>query len=287
MNFKAPATLPLLEILQLANPASSKNTLRSWVEKGRIEVDGKVIKKSTFQVLKDQEIHLRNRVRFAENGIEVIYEDEHLVVINKPAGLLSVATVFDKHFTAHSILKRRYYSQRVFPVQRLDRETSGVMVFAYTEKSNFFLKNLFSRHEIDRKYLAIVEGVLEEKKGTWKSYLTEDQTYTVRNAEREGEGRLSITHYEVIFETSNLSCLCLKLETGRKNQIRVHCQQAGHPIVGDKKYGAAGESSGRMCLHAYQLGFCHPISLKFMSFHSPIPQAFYQRLPQLKTVSLF
>lgn len=264
----------LLEALTLLFPDSSKTTLRSWIEKGRIFVNDQVARNAKQPILEGEKITLGKKKEFIEGDIELLYEDEHLVVIHKPEGLLSVATDFQKWMTAHSILKRRFHTGRVYPVHRLDRETSGVMLFAYTERARDVLKENFLHHTIEREYFAVVEGTIEGEKGTWQSFLLEDSLYNVRSATRPEEGQLAITHYEVLKRKRSTTALRLILETGRKNQIRVHSKEAGHPVVGDKKYGATADLTGRLCLHAHKLGFVHPISGKSLVFTSPLPASF-------------
>ncbi len=269
------ATEPtLLEALGKLFPDSSKTTLRSWIEQGRICVNGQVCRNGRRAIQEGETVTLGKKTQFIEGGIEVLYEDEHLVVINKPEGLLSVATDFQKWTTAHAILKRRFHTGRVYPVHRLDRETSGVMLFAYSEKARDLLKESFLHHTIEREYFAIVEGTIEGDKGTWQSFLLEDSLQNVRSVARPEEGQLAITHYEVLKRKRSTTALRLILETGRKNQIRVHSKEAGHPVVGDKKYGATADLTGRLCLHARKLGFDHPILNKKLTFTSPLPSCF-------------
>ncbi len=264
MKFVIDKEQTLLEALITMNPDSSKNTLRGWVEKGRALVNGRPLLRCNDLVLKGDKLSLGNRVSFINDEIKVIYEDKHLIVIDKPEGLLSVSTDYSDDSNVHRILKNRF-NKKVFPVHRLDRETSGVMVFAYSELAKEHLKKLFYHHEITREYIAIVEGHLQKKKGTWESHLKEDPTYRVKS---DPLGKLAITHYEVISESRHLTTLRVTLETGRKNQIRVHCSEAGNPIVGDKKYGSTRNSLGRMGLHAQKLGFVHPETGKKMLFES-------------------
>lgn len=275
MQLIASDNTSLLEILAIIAPDSSKNTLRSWLEKGRVLVDGRVAKKGAQAILKGQTVSVGQRITFAPHEVKILYEDDHLVVVNKPEGLLSVSTDFDRKVNVHSILKRRFYSQQVYPVHRLDREVSGVMVFAYSEKAKEGLKKLFHIHDIQREYIAIVEGTFTEPKGTWESFLKEDAAYFVRSTSSPDLGKRSVTHYEVITSNAKFSLLRLTLETGRKNQIRVHCKEAGHPIVGDIKYGATTTHAGRLCLHARRLQFVHPVLEKPFHFESPLPEVFY------------
>jgi 23S rRNA pseudouridine1911/1915/1917 synthase len=275
MKMKAPQDTTLLEVLQLLSPESSKNTLRSWVEKGRVIVEGRALKKGSTPIKKGQLVTVGKRTSFVRHDVEILHEDEHIVVINKPEGLLSVSTDFEENLTAHGVLKRRFHSKRVYPVHRLDRETSGVMVFAYTEHARAHLKKLFQAHDIQREYVALVEGVLEKPSGTWRGFLKEDASFFVKPTLNADEGQIAITHYHVVKKRANTTFLRLKLETGRKNQIRVHCQIAGHPVVGDQKYGAQTNPFSRLCLHAQKLAFTHPQTGKLMKFEVPLPEMFF------------
>ncbi len=210
------------------------------------------------------------RAKVIFDDLKILYEDRDLVVIDKPAGLLSVATDFELGRSAHSILKRRFHRPHITPVHRLDRETSGLLVFAHSDAARLGLKAQFEEHSIKREYRAIVYGILPEKKGTFESYLSEDARYFVRSGDPD-RGKLAITHYEVIEQRKEQSVLRVFLETGRKNQIRVHLSEAGFPIVGDKKYGNEDDQAPRLYLHALELGFIHPVTQKELHFHSPSP----------------
>lgn len=271
---------PLLEALKECFPDSSNNTLRSWIDDRRIMV-GRKPGFSTKQIVQPgQKIELGKKKHFMEEGIEVIYEDDQLVALYKPSGILSVATDYDVTNNVHSFLKKRFHNRRVYPVHRLDREASGVMVFAYTDAAQYHLKKQFEDHSISRQYIAVVEGELELSQGTWQSYLYEDGAYYVRSVSDPNLGELATTHYKVIKRKSGTSTLLVTLETGKKNQIRVHCKEAGHPILGDKKYGSALEQAGRIALHAYKLGIQHPTLEKPMMFERTAPEAFLKYLPK-------
>lgn len=265
----------LLDLLTKLYPDSSKSTLRSWIGEGRVFIDGKQVKSAKFLIKKGQELTLGQKIRKIENQIPVLYSDNEIIVIDKPVGLLSVSTAFEKEETAHAILKRKYYPRPVYVVHRLDQETSGAMVFALSERSLNALKILFEKHDLERRYIAIVEGKLSQDKGTWQTYLYEDPNYFVRVVSNPSQGELAITHFEVKASNKLYSWLELTLETGKKNQIRVHCQHAGNPVVGDRKYGAESNPMRRLGLHAYCLAFSHPITKKKMRFLSPIPEIFY------------
>jgi tRNA pseudouridine32 synthase/23S rRNA pseudouridine746 synthase/23S rRNA pseudouridine1911/1915/1917 synthase len=269
---------PLLDILALLAPESSKNTHRSWVKEGRILIDSSPAQQTGTLVLKGQIVELTQRKRTIKPGIHVLYEDRDLVIVNKPAGLLSVATAFEKETTLHELLKAHYRSRKVCVVHRLDQETSGVMVFALNQPACERLKDIFEAHAIKRAYTAIVEGELPGS-GTWESFQYEDKRYRVHETEDRNRGKLAITHYRSDAVSRRYSWLTLHLETGRKNQIRVHCASAGHPVVGDKKYGAKSNPVKRLCLHAHLLAFQHPFSRKHLDFHVPEPEEFYRLMP--------
>ena len=255
----------LLDLLKLQFPESSTTTLRSWIEQGRVQVGGKILRRANHSVKKDELITLHKKVQFLPAEMRLLYEDNDLIVIDKPEGLLSVGLDYGAAINAHTLLKKRAEG-RVFPVHRLDRDTSGVMVFAYTEKARNSLKRQFEEHSIEREYLALLEGKLPELKGTWESFLQEDRNYKMHSG---AVGKKSVTHFEVIEHRKWHTLVRFRLETGRKNQIRVHAQDAGHPIAGDKKYGAKTNPLKRLCLHAHKLGFIHPKTGKLMRFESP------------------
>lgn len=278
MKYIANNDQSLLDTLMLLSPGSSKTTLRSWLKEGRVQVDGKIEQKGELGIKTGQVVELGHRKKFTEQGIQILYQDVHLVIVDKPPGVLSVSTAFEKGKTLHAYLKEHFRPKRVYVVHRLDQDASGVMVFAFTEEARDRLKNLFEKHDLTREYTAIVEGRMPLGEGTWESILYEDTNYHVHETENEEEGQLAITHYKVLKSTSHkrYSWLNLTLETGRKNQIRVHCEQAGYPIVGDFKYTASTNPIKRLCLHAHLLAFVHPITKKSMRFISSIPEKFKQ-----------
>lgn len=271
-----PATL--LETLEILSPGSSKSTLRSWLKEGRVNVDGKTVTNGTLSLKEGEVIVIGSRKRMIGGGIQILFEDSHLVVIEKPNGLLSVATAFEKGETAHALLKAHYRPRKVFVVHRLDQETSGVMLFALSEEAFIKFKKLFEKHQLERSYTAIVEGKMESSNGSWQSYLIEDDNYVVHITKDSERGQLATTHYQVKQSSSRYTWIEATLETGKKNQIRAHCQAAGHSIAGDKKYGATTNPIKRLCLHAHLLAFEHPITHKKMRFESEPPQEFLKFL---------
>lgn len=277
-------TISLQEILKEHFPKSSKTTLRSWIHAGRILVDGRYATDLSAELQKEQLITIRDKFVFLEEGIKVLYEDDALIVIEKPEGMLSVATDFETKNTLQNILKLRLRRKNVFAVHRLDRETSGVMMFACNESTKKSLKIQFEERNIQKNYYALIEGTLVTQKGCWQSYLQEDDKYFVRSTSME-KGKLAITEFNQIWTNKQFSLLHLKLLTGKKNQLRVHCSEAGHPIVGDKKYRAKSNPLRRMALHAYSLSFFHPVKQKKMTFVAPLPNSFY-KIVQTKNICL-
>lgn len=282
MKYTAQYEIAILDALAQLSPKSSKNTLRSWIKEGRVQIEGKTIHQSSMIVLTNQTVTLGQRKKNIQSGLPILYEDSDLVIVNKPSGLLSVATHFEKEETLFSLLKAHYHPRKVFVVHRLDQDTSGVMVFALNPKALEGLKDLFKKHAIEREYTALVEGQITSSSGTWRSFQYEDSQYHVHETKDEAIGKLAVTHYQTLAATRRASWLKLQLKTGRKNQIRVHCASAGFPIVGDKKYGAQSNPLKRLCLHAHLLVFQHPISKKQLRFEAPVPEEFYRLIPSQK-----
>lgn len=274
METVAESNDQLLNIIAKMAPDSSKTNLRSWIKEGRVSVDDVLIKRADYLVGRGQKVVVGNKIHLVERKLRIIYEDSHLVAIEKPEGLLSVATDFEKEETAHFLLKKHFHPRKIHVVHRLDQETSGVMLFALSEAGYKGLKHLFEVHDIERSYCAIVEGQITPSQGTWQSYVYEDGNYVVHSSQNPEKGSLAITHYRVASVHAHYSRLILHLETGRKNQIRVHCQDSGHPVIGDKKYGSGVNPIKRLCLHASSLAFDHPVTGKRLEFISPIPEAF-------------
>lgn len=216
--------------------------------------------------------------RFLPIGLAVLYEDKDILVVDKPAGLLTVATEREKSRTAHSILTDYFRTgcgrsrKRIFVVHRLDRDTSGVLIFAKSEEAKFRLQDRWKQTE--KKYLAVVYGKCEKSSGTITTYLAEDKAYKVYSTSDSTKGKFAQTAYTVLRVIKGLSLLELALLTGRKNQIRVHLAGIGHPIVGDAKYGKADEPPSRMALHSRSISFKHPFSNKQLTFESKVPEFF-------------
>jgi tRNA pseudouridine32 synthase/23S rRNA pseudouridine746 synthase/23S rRNA pseudouridine1911/1915/1917 synthase len=216
--------------------------------------------------------------KFLPRGLDILYEDKDILVIDKPAGLLTVGTDNDKTRTAYYILtdyvrkgspKSR---NRIFIVHRLDQFTSGVLVFAKTEEAKFRLQSQWK--DTEKKYIAVVYGQLAKKEDCLSSYLAENRAYVVYSTTDATKGKLAHTAYKVLKENRQFSLLEINLLTGRKNQIRVHLADKGHPVVGDRKYGNPKDSFRRLALHSKSLSFKHPASSEQMTFETKTPTYF-------------
>ncbi|MGH7914078.1 MAG: RluA family pseudouridine synthase [Candidatus Binataceae bacterium] len=207
------------------------------------------------------------------HGLRIVYMDDAVIVVEKPAGLLSMGSEREKEKTAYRMLNAHLKSlmrtsqQQVFIVHRLDRETSGLMMFARNESAQGALQRNWKG--VSKRYLAVVEGVPGDVQGTLKDRLIESKSLMVRRVEEGGD--LAITHYRVLRAKGDKSLLELTLETGRRNQIRVQLAALGHPVVGDRKYGAKTDPARRLALHSFELKFRHPVSGAPMEFHSALP----------------
>ena len=211
-------------------------------------------------------------------SLRIVYQDEHLIVVDKFHGLLSIATEGEKQATAYSILssfvKQQNITNKIFVVHRLDRDTSGLMMFAKSEEVQALLQSSWKESIVERTYMAVVEGQVEEPEGTIQSYIYESKALMMHTTKDKEKGDLAITHYRLIKSKPAYSLVEIKLDTGRKNQIRLHMQEIGHSIVGDKKYGATGNPIARLALHASVLAFIHPVTREKMRFESPLPTKF-------------
>jgi 23S rRNA pseudouridine1911/1915/1917 synthase len=206
-----------------------------------------------------------------------LHEDNDLIVIEKEPGLLSIASEDEKHLTAYRQLtdyvRNVNPKNRIFVVHRLDRDTSGVMVFAKNKEAQQTLQNSWQESVRERAYIALVEGAVK-KDGTVTSWLTENKMFMVYSSPKPNDGKKAITHYKVLQSNRNFSLLQVNLDTGRKNQIRVHMSDIGHPVVGDKKYGSRNNAIGRLGLHANAIELKHPTTGESMRFESKTPASF-------------
>lgn len=275
-----PTGQTLLEILQLRFPDSSKTTIRKMLQNDRVRVNGAPERDAKRPIASGDHVEIAAKSERLDPRVHILFEDADLIVIDKAAGLLSVATPEVKYETAESFLNSYLGSQpgeaRVHHVHRLDRDTSGVLVFAKNTYVRERLQELFASHDIERVYVAIVHGKLREPVGTFRSFQAEDRDLRVRTVAGPSQGKEAITHYRTIASGRRYSILELTLETGRRNQIRVHLAEAGHPILGDTMYGKGRDEDplGRLALHAKLLGFVHPRSGQKVIFTADPPRGF-------------
>lgn len=275
----------LLEDLERLVPGASRRTLRQMLAQGRVSVNGEIRRIAAHPLAAGDTIEIGGRTAPSSlpRGLEILYEDDALLVIRKPPGLLTVATLHERERTAfaclRTYLKAREPRKKLHIVHRLDKFASGVLVFAKSEPVQSALQDIFSRHDIDRKYWAIVEGSVRQNQGTIRSRLVQDRSLRMHSTEDETRGKEAVTHYRVLRRTADLSVLEVTLETGRKNQIRAHLSEMGHPIVGDRAYGSTRDPLKRMGLHAFQLGFRHPVTGKRALFETDPPPEFVRYLP--------
>lgn len=227
----------------------------------------------TFSVNFDQSFQV-----FKNPRVELVYEDEHILVINKGYGLLSMGTDTKKDGTAYSIMREyvKYHDPRakLFIVHRLDRDTSGLMMLAKTAEAKEAMQHNWNNMVLNRKYVCVVEGEVTQAEGVVKSYLAENSQFEVYSTDDPQKGQLAVTRYKCLKASKTYSLMEVELDTGRKNQIRVHMKDLGHPIAGDRKYGAGHSPINRLALHAQTLRFVHPITRREMNFSTSIPMRF-------------
>ncbi|MEZ5103482.1 MAG: RNA pseudouridine synthase [Draconibacterium sp.] len=266
-------------IEQLAH--KNRNNIKSLLRNKQVWVDEEPVSQFNHPLFPAQKVKItgdRSRMEKRYREFTVVFEDDHFIVIDKAAGLLSMATKNEKRNTAFSMLsdyvKKQDAENRIFIVHRLDRETSGLMVFAKNEKVKHILQENWNEAVLEKTYVAVVEGVVNEKEGTIVSYLFEDKVFRVHSTQNPKKGLKAITHFSLMRSNKNYSLLKVNIETGRKNQIRVHMQELGHTIVGDKKYGATESPIRRLGLHAQKLAFIHPVTGENLVFETKIPSAF-------------
>ena len=214
----------------------------------------------------------------SKTRVKILFEDNEVIVVEKPAGLLTIATDKEKRHTAYAQLldyvKSKRKPEKLFIVHRLDREASGLLVFAKSESAKYLLQRQFKEHSAGRIYVAVTERRMAQVQYTIRSYLAENAIHQSYSASDPSKGKLAITHVHVLKRSFGRTLVEARLETGRKHQIRAHLAERGHPIVGDRAYGSPSNPIRRLALHAEKLAFRHPLTRKLMEFHSPPPALF-------------
>jgi len=210
--------------------------------------------------------------------LRILFEDDTILVVDKPAGLLTIATDTEKENTLYAALRtragRKKPPEKIFVVHRLDREASGLLVFAKTVEAKERLQEQFKDHSAGRRYLTVVEGRIAKDDFSIRSYLAENAAYRVYSTRKKEAGKLAVTHVHVVKRSPKTTVIQVRLETGRKHQIRVHLAEAGFPIIGDKVYGSRSNPIRRLALHGEYLSFRHPSTGKRLEFRSSYPRTF-------------
>lgn len=269
----------LLDALSRLFPDSTRTTLRKMLQGGRVRVNSEIEKDARRGIEPGDIIDVAQKsVQLAlPPELSLLHEDDDVIVVVKSHGLLTVATERERGRTAQAFLNDYLKAKgegRIHIVHRLDRETSGVLVFAKTFEARERLKDRFAEHDVDRVYVAIVEGKLDPPRGTIRSHLRERRDLKMVSTDAHPDAKLAVTHYRTIETGPHYSMLEIRLETGRKNQIRAHLSEEGHPVVGDRLYGSESNPLGRLGLHAKLLGFTHPSTGERLTFTAPAPKAF-------------
>lgn len=271
----------LLAWLVAGLPQKGRNTLKAVLRDGQVLVDGRAITQFDHPLVPGQRVRVywqRTAAPREHHGLNIVHEDDDIIIIDKPSGLLTIATDKEKRRTAYAILSDYVKAQdpdnKIFIVHRLDRETSGLLMFARNEKVKQQIQETWETTISERTYVAVVEGQVMPAEGTITSWLTESRALIVYSSQNPQHGKKSVTHYRTIRQSGDFSLLQLNLDTGRKHQIRVHMQEIGHPVVGDKKYGATANPLRRLGLHAQVLVFTHPRTGTLRRFESAVPKSF-------------
>ena len=284
LTFNVVEKSDLLSFLMDKMHGISRNRVKALLTNRVVLVDNKITTHPLTELRPGQIVQLdrsKHKMAFRSNDIGIVYEDPYLLIIDKRAGLLSMSNN-TRQETVQTVLNR--YLEKgggrntSHLVHRLDRDTSGLMVYAKDVQTQQSLIRGWQELVTDRRYIALVSGELEREEGVVRSWLTEDKRFVIHSSPVDNGGQYAVTHYRVLESNGKYSLVELMLETGRKNQIRVHMADLGHPVVGDRKYGSEDDSIRRLGLHAYMLCFRHPVTGKFLRFETPVPESFERRL---------
>ena len=277
-----PVTEPaaLLPFLLEQVKGKSRNNVKSLLSRRLVAVDGVPVSQFDTPLTPGQQVTILSASAPRADALPfpLLYEDEHLIVVNKPAKLLSVATDKEKTRTAYHMVtdyvKSRKVGSRIFVLHRLDRDTSGVLMFARDAETKELFQSRWNGIVTRRGYLAVVEGVPRPDRNTIRSYLIETDTHLSFSGKPGPNAKEAVTSYQVVKAGNGYALLDISIETGRKNQIRVHMKEQGHPVAGDRQYGARTNPIGRLCLHAGELSFIHPATGEPVTFKAKMPRDF-------------
>ena len=279
VRFRVKKPAELMSFLLSEMFGASRTTVKNLLSKGHVTVNDKHLTQYNHPLRADDLVtvnYSKRHVDFRHPRIRILFEDEDVIVVDKKDGLLSVTMGKENEVTAFGILqqylKMKDRNSRLFVVHRLDRETSGVMMFAKNRDFQTKIQHNWHENVIERKYIALVEGTVAQKQGRIVSSLTENPKSLKMHSNHRSDGQEAITNYKVLSAGDLYSLLEINLETGRKNQIRIHMQEMGHSVAGDKKYGSSTNPIGRLGLHAHILSYRHPSTGKIYRFEAPIPK---------------
>ena len=280
--FEVTEEMPLLEYL-LATVGESRSKVKATLQGRGIKVNGKCVTQFDFLLKPGMKVAVsqtkRNQAAFKSRYVKIVYEDRWIVVVEKNVGILSMAA---GHSTLNvkSVLDDYFHKSRqkcrAHVVHRLDRDTSGLMVYAKDMETEQILEHNWHDIVYDRRYVAVVSGEMEQDNATIANWLKDNKAYVTYSSPVDNGGKYAVTHFFTLDRTTDYSLVEYKLETGRKNQIRVHSADMGHPVCGDVKYGDGNDPLHRLCLHAFLLCFTHPVTHERMEFETPIPTQFRQ-----------
>lgn len=282
-TYSVKSDCTVAEFFERQMQGKSKTSQKQLLSKGAVRIGTRVLRHLDDLILAGSTVTIGSKPEpqfVMPQGLRIVYEDDYILVVHKDSGLLTIATETEKEHTAFAYLSAylKFYrrTDKVFIVHRIDRMTSGLLIFAKNEQVQRILRSNWDEMVLSRRYVAVVEGTMEYEEGTITTWLDEDEASTRVYVSRPGIGKKAITHYRLLDEYNGLSLIELELETGRKNQIRVHMRHIGHTLVGDKKYGSKLDPIGRLCLHARQIEFEHPVTGRILNFETKIPSEFTQ-----------
>ena len=271
----------LLEFLMKAMDGISRTKVKKMLTYDSVYVNDRVVSQHNFQLKPNMRVSIKKSSegnRFKNFWVKIVFEDDHILVVEKKAGILSSSTT-PKDESVKTILNyyldKTHQHANAHTVHRLDKFTSGLIIFAKSKKVALEFEQDWKERVYDRRYVALVHGELPKSQGTVASWLKDDSHYVTHSSQEDNGGKYAVTHYKKLKSGNGYSLVELQLETGRKNQIRVHLQDLGCPVVGDLKYGDGSDPINRLGLHAYKLCFKHPVTGEDMKFETDIPKLFY------------
>ena len=285
LKFSVAEPAPLMDFLMKKLDGISRNKVKRMLANKVVSVDGTRTTQFDFALQPGMTVEIGKptaKERFRNPWIDIVYEDKYLLVVDKREGILTNSPTKDKD-TVQSILNNYFiYTQqrcRAHTIHRLDRDTSGLMLFAKSKEVALAFEEDWKNTVYDRRYVAVVSGCMEKKEGVVKSWLKDNKAFITYSSPVDNGGKYAETWYKTLYSNPRYSLVELQLETGRKNQIRVHMADIGHPVVGDSKYGNDDNSLGRLCLHAFKLCFHHPFKDEDKEFETPFPKTFMTPFP--------